>query len=796
MSVVHTALPTAAPGHRGEADFARRLVELGDDRVHLWFGVDYLPGVSDLDVLACHTDLGFFAIEVKAVTLDAIEEYGPGQCSIRGRHNHLTPLQQARKAQVKLTEYLRNVGRVQRPPFIHVTAAWPRIARSTFNERWLHPAVQAQAASMLFNEDQLCGEALEERLRHLSTNPAMGAALSRPAAVAPVVLDAMIQALSPGSVSPPSNSERVRISHIEDQLRGVVRAHHTLGQTQPVLFLGAPGTGKTFRLLEIALAHAQAGHAVLFTCYNKVLAADLRRLLHASESFRAVAHLLDVVDIEQLFQRYTEADFDGDYDRSRTLAVTALQRGPAPDATFDTLLVDEAQDLKQWGFELLEWLAGANADWFVAEGRGQSLYDDEASAWLQAYAGRAKKEHLRRVFRTARMDFLVAQVLHELSPATETVDTWLEAKLPRQTADAQLSLELAEEFDRPGQPPHLVNLQADEGHADASWRETRAVVVAEYRRVIQAELQRLESLGSAGDLAILVPGTHARRSEAAWVLDALHELDVPHLDQVDEEQRRNVVPPGHVRLVTYHSARGIEAGRCLVLGMEALQTLGPLNRQRNLGYIALSRARFGTTIAVSPYRTGEHVEFIKAVVGRMAALQPLTDSAPNDEPAVATVGDRLDWRSGAIARLNRERGFGFLTDDATREEVFFHFRCLFGLAPDRLTQGLRLRFSALDGPTGRRATMLAPEPPPWLTHALAGDAVPAVVVEPIGERGFGFLLSPCIDGRIFLHEKQLIGLSRDDLTYGSTLRVVVEPGPDERPRAVQAQAASLCVRLM
>lgn len=789
MSVVHTALPTAAPGHRGEADFARRLVDLGDERLHLWFGVDYLPGVSDLDVLVCHTDLGFFAIEVKAVTLDAIEDYGPGHCSIRGRHSHLTPLQQARKAQVKLTEYLRNVGRVQRPPFIHVTAAWPRIARSTFNERWLHPAVEAQAASMLFNEDQLTGKALEERLRHLTTDPAMGAAISRPAAVAPDVLDGMIAALSPRSVSPPSTTERARIGHIEDQLRGAVRAHHTPGQKEPVLFLGAPGTGKTFRLLEIALAHAQAGRTVLFACFNKVLAADLRRLLHTSESFRAVADLIDVVDIEQLFQRYTDLGYEPDYNRSRARAVSALREGPPPEAPFDTLLVDEAQDLTQWGFELLDWLASPTADWFVAEGRGQSLYNDDPSPWLQTYAARAKKEHLRRVFRTARMDFLVAQVLHELSPDTEAVEAWLEAKQPREAADAQLSLDLAEEFDRPGQPPNVVNLKADDSHAEASWRETRPVVVAEYRRVIQAELQRLEAVGSAGDLAILVPGTHDKRSEAAWVVDALNELDVPFLDQVDDEQRRNVVPPGHVRLVTYHSARGIEAGRSLVFGMEALHTIGPLNRQRNLGYIALSRARFGTTIAVSPYKSGEHVEFIKAVVGRMSVLQPPASEALNGRLDGSAVGDPLDWRIGAITRLNRERGFGFLTDDATREEVFFHVRCLFGLAPDRLTQGLRLRFIALDGVTGRRTTMITPEPPPWLTHALSDGAVPAVVVQPIGDRGFGFLLSPCIDGRIFLHEKQLAGLGRADLAYGSTLRVVVELGPDDRPRALHAEAA-------
>lgn len=787
MSQVHTTIPLPTTGHRGESDFARWLADIGNDRLHLWFGVDYLPGVSDLDIFACHEDIGFFAIEVKAVALDGIEEYGPGLCKLRGRTSHLTPLQQARKAQLKLSEYLRDVAGIARPPFIHVTAAWPRIARMTFTERWSQPAVVAQAKSMLFNDELQSVDALETLLRYITLHPAMGASLDRPRAVSSADLAKVVEALAPGSTQPASATDEARIQVIEERVRTNVRSSHPPGQSSQVLFRGAPGTGKTFRLLEIALAHAQADRAVLFACYNKVLGSDLRRLLHSSPSFRAVSSLIDVVDIEQLVQRYCTIPFGGDYDQSRSEEVATLRRMLPLENGFDTLLVDEAQDLRQWGFELLDWVAKPAADWYVAEGRGQSLYDDESSEWLRQYGERAKMEQLRRVFRTARTDFLVAQCLHELSPDRDRIDAWLAGKMPSASDATQLSLDLTEDFERPGQVPHLVNLRGDPVTAGKGWREA---VVAEYGRVIQEELRRLEVLGSPHDLAILVPGPPSgRRTEAAWVVDALKQLDVPFLDQADEEQRRQLLHRETVRVVTYHSARGIEAGRCLVFGFEALDRMGPEVRQRNLGYIALSRARHGTTIALSPYASGAHVDFLKTVVTRITTNKDVDEQSTTISDVRQANAPPPDWRSGAISRLRLDKGFGFLTDDATREEVFFHVRSLFGLLPDRLTQGLRLQFAALDGPEGRRATILSPTVPDWLVGSAGQEGVRAVVVEPIGERGFGFLLSPSVHGRIFLHGRALVGLTPDQAVYGTEIHAYLESGPGDRPRAARAEPA-------
>ena len=141
------------------------------------------------------------------------------------------------------------------------------------------------------------------------------------------------------------------------------------------------------------------------------------------------------------------------------------------------------------------------------------------------------------------------------------------------------------------------------------WRPVR---VADYAKVIAHELDAVRSLGAPEDLLIMVPKTHAKGSEGKWVLDALRQLNVGFLDQVDSPHRRQMRESGQVRVVTYHSARGLEAARAIVFGFHWLGYLGTPDQQRALGYIALSRGRHGTTVAVEPGARSDHLDFVTA----------------------------------------------------------------------------------------------------------------------------------------------------------------------------------------
>src|SRR5262249_4733040 len=122
---LHTELPTTSAG---EFRFAKALVALDDPLLHVWFALDYLPGVSDIDCLMYHEQVGVLVVEIKSVPITEIEEFDLKYCKIRGRDRGKSPTRQAYDANSLLRDYLKNL--VNRVPFIVSTACWPRISRA------------------------------------------------------------------------------------------------------------------------------------------------------------------------------------------------------------------------------------------------------------------------------------------------------------------------------------------------------------------------------------------------------------------------------------------------------------------------------------------------------------------------------------------------------------------------------------------------------------------------------------------------------------------------------------------
>ncbi len=66
---------------------------------------------------------------------------------------------------------------------------------------------------------------------------------------------------------------------------------------------------------------------------------------------------------------------------------------------YETVLIDEAQDMKDWALEMLELLSTPNATVCVAAGSGQELYGQSAR-WLKNFKQDAsRKIPLKRIFR-------------------------------------------------------------------------------------------------------------------------------------------------------------------------------------------------------------------------------------------------------------------------------------------------------------------------------------------------------------------------------------------------------------
>lgn len=74
---------------------------------------------------------------------------------------------------------------------------------------------------------------------------------------------------------------------------------------------------------------------------------------------------------------------------------------------------------------------------------------------------------------------------------------------------------------------------------------------------------------------VLFPLTSWSATGRDMVRQALDNLGVPYLDQVETANRRKRLEPGHVRLVTVHSSRGLQATRTILFAPHLIKTNSP-----------------------------------------------------------------------------------------------------------------------------------------------------------------------------------------------------------------------------
>lgn len=789
---VYTPMPEDEPEHHGEFRFAQDLVALADERFHLWFGVDYLPGVTDLDLLLCVDEIGLFAVEIKAFSLAAVEQYSATHMVVSRRSGSKHPLKQARRAQLKLVEFLRAV-RVN-PPFIYTTAAFPNVSRAEFLVRFGGtPAVQLQIEGMLFAEDLVSREALVGRLSHTRENPPFGAAPQRPRRPTPAELKAVADAIDPSGKPAASPADLSRSAILREPVRRTAGRQARLaryvepGERLPVVFRGYPGTGKTYYLLRIALEHARAGRSVLFMCFNKVLASDIRRMLTTTKFPKEILSRVDVTHAWAFRGRYSQSYVDGDEGVLAELA--NVMRSHSALDEYGTICIDEAQDLPEWAFRLVDWHATDNAEWFLAHGPGQELYAAAPAPFMADLLAAATKdkrvEQLKRVFRTAHVDFLVAQGVYEHAPDTTRIKDWvtqrpLPSPTPSRTGGDQPALfdePLDAEFEAMGTLPLIVEVPKWAPELAPTDRDLRRAAI---QRVLMAELAAVASEDRPGDVAVLF--RHVRRTndveDVRWVLE---QLGVPYVDQIEQGNRDLLLPAGHVRLVSFKSARGIEAHRTVLIGFDDLTDADGrgLHDSRNQAYIALSRAKAQTTVLTRPHRRGGFSAFLVDLVSRYAAQSPATKARPAPAPS-ARRAPRTTWTEGTVDRVVEDGGYGFIRG-ADGADTFFHMSALLGLDFDNLL-GQLVHFTSVSADRGQQATVVAESVPRGSTLDPQPGYEAGFVSVPVGERGFGFLLVPGSTKRVFFHVNQVAD-GAAELAVGDRVDVLVDNADAPKPRA-------------
>ncbi len=616
--MIHTDMPKQA----GELRFAKRMSQLLDDRAHAWLGVNYLPGVNDIDVLLWHDSIGVFTIEVKSVPLSMIQSFSLATCKIEGRNLGPSPHAQAQKAELSLRRYLQpSKVKIFNVP----TAAFPEISRSDWNSAMAGSAQLSGewAEKVIFQEDLESGpEALLKRLSYIYSNPPSGSGSDRVFSNNQKTFEDLKRAVSPNNETPkPIPSDMRRLRELEESVYRETQNRFPAFGSGQLVYTGHPGTGKTFRLLQIGYEHASAGARVLLLCFNKVLAADIRRMLigrgfvnqqlrldvEPNESF-----VLDVADVwDALLQRLGEQGLSGEighdfetnsdsngFDTRGRDAVELLGSVIDEISVYDTVLIDETQDFREWQFDLAKLHLKPGGTLLIAHGKGQELYpvDPEIKTILETFP----TQGLRRNFRNTKESFRAAFVAHSSQLDREKIKS--SAKRFVNDFSGQ---DDGLDFERPEgrypilEPIDMGSVSGEDPSSPFYAAQEMEVLVSHYQQILQDQFKFMDERHRPIDLLLLVPTEKC--IEARAVKTALEALKQEYADLTDEKLRRATIPATSVRICTFHSARGIEGHRVVIFGLSQLPRLCEqigLKKPENLLYVILTRAVFETTIAV------------------------------------------------------------------------------------------------------------------------------------------------------------------------------------------------------
>lgn len=611
---------------KGEQRVARLLESFEDENFQLCFSVGFIPGVREIDLLLIDLGLGAFIIEIKAISLSMIQSVSPNLWGIRDRDTSESPLQQAYSQYEGLRTFWRVRMNSKLPP-IGITACLPEITRYDWCEAFRDNVYATTISNgLIFQDDLKDPESLYSRLHYVMINPPIRKGFT-PANPTTKFLDEFKLLLKPAEPQMATTVDRQRLMAIEKGLTTDLNKEFPAGGSAFAVFSGFPGTGKTFRLLSIGVSHAYLNQRVLFACFNKTLASDVRRLLSFNDKLTHTRHQIDVVDIYQLAIRVFEMN-GLPYEKTSTpdewgkFVVEYLrEKGERASAgSYDTILVDEAHDMMDWQLDLLSLHAKAGATICIAVGKGQELYRDDSSAvtWLRDRAAdqAVSEKALRRNFRNTPMQYFAALAFHQSWPNhLEEVEKAYSSVIRKKSKNEEF------DFERQGEPLKFLPVPAIPGEFEDNGNEQERLISDEYAEILNKEIDEIEANEFSHPVGLLVLVPDENCSHTIWVREGLRKAisgrnGISFIDYTDDENRRSMALTSEIRLCTFHSSRGLEGERVVIFGLEQIDAFAAKTKVKaeNLGFIALSRGIFRTTVVARSYYTNNVHKLLKAIL--------------------------------------------------------------------------------------------------------------------------------------------------------------------------------------
>lgn len=585
--------------------------------MHLWFGVNYLEAVGDIDILLADERCGLWGIEVKGHSLKQIEGYSRQDVTFAGNGSRADkhPGLKAQLEAQRLSSWLKLRASNRELPWVHSAVWWPNI----FRNDWISAFVNSDDALrdsdfMLFTDEMDSEKLFFDRLAKIADQPLYG--LRPPNRV--FSQNDRYKALIALFDAPSKQIAPI----FPDVLRPVAARKQTSNfDSRRIRIAGKPGTGKTVKLLELGYHHASNRQRVLYTCYNKTLSSEIRReigeklpKMHSGEFLAMDIFQLSKYLVNGLTSRPQGRQLSlskgGTYEESFEKRVALILDEGVPEP-FDIILIDEAQDFPEYGVKLLQELSHEDTKWVAVDGQGQELYPPFAPAEsLKAEMEQAEVVTLRRNFRQSPQAYLVYQsfdIIMEKSniesgsvAARKQLALWLDSNVKSQEAVGQLDF-------------------------DFDLGQTRAEISIEDSRDIASALEQhllIPMAHQEGRVDALILAPQRKSASMKVVRRLLDERKIPFQDLVEIENRRKDPGPSSIRLSTIHSARGLTADFVCVFEFDEACTWHG-GRGRQLATIALSRARKKTVVLT----LGKKNDYFDALISLITKVDKFFEKA-------------------------------------------------------------------------------------------------------------------------------------------------------------------------
>jgi hypothetical protein len=493
---------------------------------------------GEADFVIIHQELGVLVLEVKGGEVIYEESRGWSRRSGDELKPFQDPFNQARRNMHALLSLIdeRAGGRVKKQ---HLTYGYA-VVFPHCHYRGTPPA-NAERALIISHPDMA---SLEEAVKRAYT-----AWTDQPLPLARDQLQVVRECLMPKfRVFRPVG---VDISEVSERLLELTEAQAAVFEglyaQRRVLVKGVAGSGKTLIALQRALAFARARVKTLFLCYNRELAAWLRRLVEADHGATEHRELLKVANFHSLARELAqEAGVDflpeagGELDQKfwdEEVPDIMEQALLALNTTFDALVVDEAQDFSLgWWYALTQSiLSTEQAPIYAFMDPNQSLRGEVEEPDLEFQTTFELKINCRNTRKIA---------------AASTALLEIEAEIWKLTPE--------------GAAVRLIRCPTPSAQ--------KGLVLSEVKRLLEQEQVRPEQL------ALIGPKSLAKGSLAG--IEEVAGAPVTHSAEVWRGG-------GHVLVTTAKSFKGLESEVVLLYDLE---NLGGLFLKQDL-YVACTRAK-------------------------------------------------------------------------------------------------------------------------------------------------------------------------------------------------------------